>query len=86
MATWRELISSALTDSNESWDDVVYCTLSDAQLDREFNDDWGGIEGDAFTMWTSNHVYFPVCYDGAEWVGSVPRNPQQTPIGHIGGG
>lgn len=86
MATWRKLIFEALSNADESWEDVVYCTLSDAQLDTAFNAGWGGIEGEPFTLWTDNYVYFPVCYDGAEWVGAVLRNPQQTPTGHVGGG
>jgi hypothetical protein len=31
-------------------------------------------------------VYFPACYDGAEWVGSVSRNPDGKATRHQGGG
>ena len=44
-----------------------------------------GSEGKPFTIWTANTVYFPVVYDGAEWVGSVSRNPDGKPTDHQGG-
>jgi hypothetical protein len=86
MATWRELISAELENAGESWADVVWNTLTDEQLDAKFDNGYGGTEGEKFGMWTTNRVYFPLCYDGAEWVGSVPRNPQVDPLPHLGGG
>lgn len=35
----------------------------------------GGAEGVPFTAWAETRVFFPLVYDGAEWVGSAPRNP-----------
>lgn len=29
---------------------------------------------------------FPICYDGLEWAGSAPRNPNGGAIRHQGGG
>lgn len=56
-------------------------------LAREFDSGFGGEEGYGFTLWTSARVYFPVCYDGAESVASVPRNPANPPAytRHVGG-
>lgn len=37
-----------------------------------------------FLAWTPTRVYFPVKYDGGEWVESAPRNPcdeHQYPVG-----
>lgn len=48
---------------------------TDASLHREFDAGYGSAEGDYFTIWTEDRVYFPHCYDGAESVHSVPRNP-----------
>ena len=31
--------------------------------------------GMAFVIYTENWIYFPVTYDGREWVDAVPRNP-----------
>ena len=56
-------------------------------LDFEFNNDYGGTEGFPFLAYSADRVYFPCCYDGAEWVESLPRNPSDEPIpGHFGGG
>lgn len=51
-----------------------------------FDSGCGGVEGDAFTVWTANRVYFPAQYDGAEWCASVPRNPCDEATQHVGGG
>jgi hypothetical protein len=69
MTNWRKELTEALSKNNESWASVESNTLSDEQMDREFDDGYGGAEGDAFTVWTAKTVYFPVVYDGAEWVG-----------------
>lgn len=54
---------------------------------EEFDNGYGTSEGYPFTLWTKTHVYFPVVYDGSEWVESVPRNPPDTPEPkeHVGG-
>jgi hypothetical protein len=50
-----------------------------------FENGYGGPEGPVFTAWTQNRVLFPVCYDGAESVSSVPRNPNGEATEHVGG-
>lgn len=85
MATWRELISEEMKEQGEEWTFVVEMTLSEEDLDVEFNSGYGGSEGKPFTLWTSKRVYFPVVYDGAEWCGSVSRNPSIEAAGHFGG-
>lgn len=85
MATWQQLISEELTKRGEDWPSVVSSTLSDEQLNEEFHDGYGSSNGEAFTLWTSNRVYFPVVYDGREWVESVARNPDGVPTEHVGG-
>lgn len=82
--TWRELISDEMLKTGESFDDIVSCTLTDKELDVEFDNGYGGSEGRPFTLWTANFVYFPLVYDGAEWVGSVPRNPNGVATEHLG--
>ena len=81
MTTWRK----ALTDAGFDWGDLQGCTLSDEDLDVEFYDGFGASDGKPFTAWTSDRVYFPVVYDGSEWVGSVPRNPCDEATPHVGG-
>lgn len=86
MTTWRTLIQREMADRDEAFSDVVSTTLTDSDLDREFSDDYGGTEGLPFTLWTEKRVYFPVCYDGAEWCGSAPRQPCSEVTEHMGWG
>jgi len=54
------------------------------ELDFQFDDGYGIEVGPVFTAWTSRRVYFPVSYDGSEWIDSVPRNPSKEFTEHIG--
>lgn len=83
--TWRKQLTAAFAKNKESWDDVESITLSEEQLNCKFYPGYGGSEGDPFTVWTKNRVYFPVVYDGSEWVESVSRNPDGKPTAHFGG-
>jgi len=84
--TWRILITEVMGFVGDTWGDVVFCTLSDSKLDIVFNDGYGECEGLPFTLWTTKHVYFPVCYDGSESVDCVSRNPNWEAKRHVGGG
>ena len=86
MNTWRELLTAEMSLFRETWDDVVSNTLSPEEMDEEFDTGYGGVEGCPFTLWTKTRVYFPACYDGAEWVASVARNPNGSWTYHVGGG
>lgn len=85
MSTWREMITCEMEEHGEAWHDVVSCTLTDEQLDREFSAGYGLEEGAPFTLWTTRRVYFPACYDGSEWCASVARDPDGEPTPHVGG-
>ena len=87
--TWRTEITAEMNKRKDVWSHSTICTLDDEGLDETFDDGYGGINGKAFTLWTDRFVYFPVCYDGSEWCGSVPRNPgypDGTPNEHVGDG
>ena len=86
MTTWRKEIKDCFECTGDTWDDVVECTLSQAQLDKRFDNGFGGTGGEPFTIWTKEYVYFPVEYDGAAWVGYVSRNPNGEPTAHQGSG
>ena len=86
MISWRKSITETMTKNLDGWSNVVHCTLTDEQLDLEFDDGYGREKGEAFTLWTKDYVYFPICYDGAEWAGSAPRNPCKKSLKHQGGG
>lgn len=81
-ADWRHTIALP----QDSWENIIGSTLTDTELDFEFNSGYGSEEGKPFTLWTKDYVYFPVQYDGAEWVGRTPRNPNGEPTCHQGGG
>lgn len=85
MATWRGLIAEEM-QSAEDAGPLVACTLDDAALDCAFDNGYGGVEGRPFTAWSLARVYFPVVYDGSEWVGSAPRHPCGEATNHQGGG
>lgn len=85
MATWRVLIGDELNECGETLADIIHCTLTDDELNVEFDDGYGMPEGKPFTAWTNTRVLFPVVYDGAEWVGSAPRNPCDESSKHNGG-
>jgi hypothetical protein len=82
---WRTMIGANMAEHGESPDDIVSCTLTDTELDETFDNGFGGSEGKPFTLWTKKRVYFPVVYDGAEWVASVSRRPNGKATPHVGG-
>ena len=90
MANWRKLITKRMKNNNDNWDNKEYLFIGDGTdeslLDIEFDRSYGSIHGIPFTLWTKDYVYFPVCYDGKELVGIVPRNPKYFATYHIGGG
>lgn len=83
MASWYELLKEAMNKDGEDFD-RRFCTLTEKELLVEFNDTYGGAEGAPFTAWGENWVYFPVCYDGLETVGHVPRHPCNISSRHVG--
>ena len=85
MTRWRTELSMAMESQGDSWDDVEGSTLTDGELDQEFNEGFGATEGVPFTLWTKKRVYFPWVYDGSEGVASVPRNPCNERTQHVGG-
>ena len=86
MSTWKKLLDFALAENNETWSDIEVNTMTDADMSKEFDSGYGAIRGCPFTVWTKYSVYFPLCYDGAEWVGRVSRNPDGVATAHLGGG
>ena len=84
MASWYEMLMEAMQENGDDFDSRT-CTINEDGLKVEFDDDFGETEGQPFTAWGEKWVYFPICYDGAEWVGSAPRNPCEIAMKHQGG-
>ena len=80
--TWREAFEKARGEDSSP---VVAVAPDEATLDVEFDDGWGGSCGPQALIWTEERVYFPVVYDGSEWLGSAPRNPTTEGQAHVGG-
>lgn len=74
-----------MLDNNVGEDDIVFVAPNEEVLDIEFYDGFGSADGPRVTVWTADKVYFPVVYDGSEWLESVSRNPVSEPISHVGG-
>lgn len=85
MTTWKLLITEAMKQRRDSWENIEYCTLTADELEERFDSGYGCSDGKPFTLWTKDFVYFPVVYDGSEWADSVPRNPRDDPTYHVGG-
>lgn len=86
MTSWRAEVVYLMARHGECLDDVEHTTLSDEEFERKFDSRYGSEEGTPFTIWSKKRVYFPVSYDGSEWVGSVPRDPCDEITKHQGGG
>ena len=85
---WESIVKVCLADKVYPWDDVDFKKKhgDTPWYAVEFDSGYGGVEGIAFMLWTGSYVYFPIMYDGAEWVESVPRNPtDDVKLGHFGG-
>jgi hypothetical protein len=82
LTSWRDLIANAVAIT---LDPVIASTLSDYDMDARFDAGHGSMEGCPFTAWGEKYVYFPVVYDGSEWVGWAPRNPCDEVTPHVGG-
>lgn len=83
--SWKELLIGVMAENNETLDDIVHSTLTKEELNKKFDTRSGGPEGEPFTVWTNDFVYFPGVYDGAEWVAFVHRNPCDVKTEHVGG-
>ena len=85
MANWKQMLQEEFEKNKEDFSKMV-TTLTEEEMNREFDSGYGGTEGAYFTAWGDKYVYFPICYDGAEWVGTAPRNPCDKKMAHQGGG
>lgn len=85
MTTWKKEFEYCLEQTRDTFDKLD-CTLTEDELNVEFDAGYGGTEGKPFAAYSEKYVYFPGCYDGSEWIAWVPRNPTGKAIEHIGGG
>lgn len=85
MTTWRKEFESVRGAIEFDDERVIAVAPDESVLDVEFDDGYGSAQGPAILIWTERFVYFPVVYDGAEWLGSAPRYPRASGQSHVGG-
>jgi hypothetical protein len=79
--TWQKQLDIAAAG-----DDITDRAPDDAGVwSEEFDAGYGGSQGKPVLAWSEKYVYFPVVYDGAEWIERAPRNPQDDGQSHVGG-
>lgn len=101
--TLRELVESELEAQDEAAADIEGIAVGPrssyndgptklvnglADLEQyEGSTGYGGQTLPGVRVWTADRVYFKACYDGSEWVASLPRHPtdDERPVA-IGGG
>ena len=85
VTTWRALMDDERESSGDTSPIVAAVAPSEDVLDIPFDAGYGSAEGKPVLVWTEDRVYYPVVYDGAEWLASVPRNPVGEGQAHSGG-
>ncbi|MGH3098473.1 MAG: hypothetical protein ACRDMV_21010 [Streptosporangiales bacterium] len=80
--TWKTELAQTMQETGDTSPVIAYAP-DEAAFDIQFEN--GGSNGPDVLAWTKTRVYFPVVYDGAEWLGSAPRNPQAYGQHHVGG-
>ena len=84
MDNWYKMLKEIMEEDKEDFSQKK-CTLTDEELKIEFDSGYGGSEGVPFTAWGKKWVYFPIVYDGSEWIGHAPRFPCKISMSHQGG-
>lgn len=96
MTTWQEMFTRVLDKTGESLGQLEFSWAREneygepypngGQLIAPFDSGYGLAEGIPFIAWGPHYVYFPVVYDGSEWISYVPRNPCDDFVPqHVGG-
>lgn len=78
--TWYHIVTRALKENGESWDDIISQTITEEQkkVDPFRDKDVDYVE---FRLWTDNHVYYSFEECDSDWIESfyscksIPRNP-----------
>lgn len=79
MTTWRKELIEILKVTKDSWEYLVI-TITDEELDKEFDDGYGSSEGTPFTAWSDNYVYFSREYDGSDYIDHIQRHPKSLHV------
>ena len=99
---WERVVEILKTYGDEPHEiKTVWVETSYGELGRKLKrDEWysffvnqpdgsgyGGEVCTPFHLYSKSAILFMGCYDGAEWVESIPRKPNAPrEVGHVGGG
>ena len=73
MTTWREMFLEDMKVNGDSWDNVVFCTLSQEQLDAD--ERRLAVPADEIVAWTAKYVYYGIDLDWTNDCSFQLRNP-----------
>lgn len=81
ITTWQKQLDLATEG-----DEIIARAPDDMRVwNEEFDAGYGTSHGKDILAWSSDYVYFPVVYDGSEWIERAPRNPRSDGQHHVGG-
>lgn len=89
LCSYREVVDSE--GYVDSWDKSLprHDNVPATDLpEREYDDGYGGVDGEPVIGFSERYVYVKACYDGSEWVQAVPRSMEfvTDDIPVVGGG
>lgn len=82
--TWGVELERARVEAGDTSPVIARAPQDDATWSTEFDSGYGLHRGLPVLAWSEERVYFPVVYDGAEWLDSAPRNPVAEGQEHVG--
>jgi hypothetical protein len=85
MINWKDEIMSMIDSESGEVFEYSNPPIDSVEMTTDFDNGYGSERGCPFIAFSNTNVYFPVCYDGSEWVGSAPRNYPANPQQHQGG-
>jgi hypothetical protein len=86
MTNWKKMLEREFTLTGERIEELTF-NPSNIDIDQEFDSGYGGVNGESFVAHGNDFVYFCMCYDGREWIESLPRHPETSyKPRHFGGG
>ena len=71
---WYDELQKEFIKNGDDFSEMLI-NINEKEQKQEFDSGGGDCNGVPFTAWGVYFVYFPVGYDGSDYIGSVPRNP-----------
>lgn len=78
---WWDMLRQAMLADGETFP-PLHCTLPESEMRSVFSNGTYDIEGEPFTAWGREWVYFPLEREGCIKIGHAPRHPCDISLGH----